>query len=52
VKGRHQASYYLRHENLTGKYGCFQIFPLLSVVITVAMNMALLKGAGLASTDA
>lgn len=51
MKGRHQASHCLRHENLMGKYCCFQIFPLLSVVITVAVNAVLLKGAGLASTD-
>lgn len=50
VKGRHQASHYVRPENLMGKYCCLQIVPLLSVVITVAVKMVLLKGSRLAST--
>lgn len=52
AKGKHQVSHYLRHEILTGKYWCFQIFPLLPEVITVAVNTEPLKGAGLASADA
>lgn len=52
MKGRHQAFHYLRRESVTGRNCCFQISPLLPVVITDAMKMPLLKGVGLASIEA